>query len=258
MSIRSALRNPPTRAKVMGSIFITIGIYLIIFHSETIYINIGFGAIFIGLFAFIVITEKTIPKKLNDAQLLSSMELLYSLTDNLELKGNGLYIPAGGNLTKERVFIPLQEEEKYDLPSLDDDTVFVTGTSGSSLGVVFVPPGLGLLDLYEKEMGVKIENIDIDELEQNLQIMIYGLGLIKDLFIKREENEFIRLKITHSAYKDICEEIARNKGIICKQTGCPICSSILCALTRSLDKKVRIRQVDIKDNIISFKLRIGG
>ena len=123
---------------------------------------------------------------------------------------------------------------------------------------MFVPPGLGLLDLYESEMGIKIENIDVDELEQNLQMLIYGLGLIKDLSVKREDNRFIRLKITHSAYRDICAEIERNIGKICKQTGCPICSSILCALTRSLGEKVRIQQVDIKDKRINFQLRIGG
>ena len=257
MSIRRALRNPSVRAKVMGSLIIAMGIYLIIFQNETVYLKIGFGAIFIGLYAIFIITEKTIPKKLDDAQLLSNMELLYSLTNNLDLKGNGLYIPAGGSLSKERVFIPVQEEEKYNLPALDDEMVFVTGTSGSSLGVVFVPPGLGLLELYEKEMGIKIENIDIDELEQNLQIMIYGLGLIKDLSIKREDNKFIRVKIKHSAYQDICEKI-KNRGKICRQTCCPICSSILCAITRSLGKKVRIQKVDIKDNGITFRLRIGG
>jgi len=258
MSARSALRSPSVRAKVMGSLFIAVGIYLIIFYNENIYLNIGFGALFIGLFAIIVIREKTVPKKLNDAQLLSNMEFLHSLTDDLDLKGNGLYIPAGSNLSKERVFIPLQEEEKYNLPALDDNTVFVTGTSGSSLGVILVPPGLGLLDLYENEMGIKIENIDVDELEQNLQIMIYGFGLVKDLSIKREDNELIRLKITHLAYKDICDEIAKNSNKICSQAGCPICSSVLCAITRSLGKKVRIQEVNKKDNEISFKLKIGG
>jgi hypothetical protein len=132
MSVRLALKNPPMRAKVMGSLFIALGIYLIIFQKEDIYQKIGFGAIFIGLFAIMVITEKSIPKKINDAMLLSSMELLNSITENLDLKGNGLYIPAGGSLTKERVFIPVKEEKSYNLPTLDDDTVFVTGTSGSS------------------------------------------------------------------------------------------------------------------------------
>ena len=223
MSISQALMNPPIRAKIMGSIFIAIGIFLIIFQKEPVYINIGFGAIFIGLFVIIVITEKSIPKKINDAQLLSSIDLTESLIKSLDLKGNSVYIPSSENLSKERVFIPVQEEETYNLPVIENDTVFVTGTSGSSLGIVFIPPGLGLLDLYEREMDLKIENIEIDELEQNLQIMIYGLGLIKDLFIKREGDTAIKLIITRSAYNNICEEIERNKGKICKQTGCPIC-----------------------------------
>ena len=132
MSIRLALKNPPMRAKVMGSLFIALGIYLIIFQKEDIYQKIGFGAIFIGLFAIIVITEKSIPKKINDAELFSSMELLNSITVTLDLKGNGLYIPAGGIISKERRSIPLQEENKYTFAALDDDTVFVTGTSGPS------------------------------------------------------------------------------------------------------------------------------
>jgi hypothetical protein len=258
MSIRLALKNPPMRAKVMGSLFIALGIYLIIFQKEDIYRKIGFGAIFIGLFAIMVITEKSIPKKINDAMLLSSMELLNSITENLDLKGNGLYIPAGGSLTKERVFIPVKEEENYNLPTLDNDTVFVTGTSGSSLGVVFIPPGLGLLDLYEREIDIKIENTDIDELEKDLQIMINGLGLIKDLSIKRESDIFIKLIIMQSAYNNICKGIKKDKDTLCRQTGCPICSSILCAITRSIGKKIRIEQVDINDKRISFRLRIGG
>ncbi len=253
----SVLGKPAVRAKVLGSLFIAMGIYLIIFQKENFYLKIGFGGIFIGLFAIIVIREKTIPKKLNDAQLLSSLELLQSLTNNLDLKGNGLYLPSGGGLSKERVFIPLQEEEKYNLPAVDDDTVFVTGTSGSSLGVILVPPGLGLLETYEKEMGMEIGNIDIDELEQNLQIMIYGLNLIKDLSIKMEDNKFIKVKIKHSAYQDICQKI-KDTGKICRQTCCPICSSVLCAITRSIGKKVRIQKVDVKDNEITFRLRIGG
>lgn len=258
MSIRSTLKNPPVRAKVMGSLLIVIGIFLIISHDDSIYLNIGFGAVFIGIFAIFVITEKTVPKKINNAQLLSNMEFLHSLTNNLDLNGNGLYIPAGGNLTKERVFIPLQDEEKYNLPPLDNNSVFITGTSGSSLGVVLVPPGLGLLDLYEREFGINIEDIEIDELGQNLQMITHGLDLVKDLSIKSEDKAHIRLKITPSKNNDICEGIVKNREKMCKQAGCPICSSILCAITRSLGKKIRIQELDRKDKEVIFKLKIGG
>jgi hypothetical protein len=258
MNIGQVLRNPQVRAKVMGSIFIAIGIYLIFLQKESVYLKIGFGAVFIGIFTFFVITERTTPKILYDAQMLSNMELLNSLINNLHLEGNGTYVPASGKLSKERVFIPAQEGEKDYIPELDDNMFFIPKTNKSSLNVVLVPPGLELLETYEKELGIKTESIQIDELMQYLQIMIYGLDLIRDLSLEREGKEFIRVTITHSQYGDICKKIVNEMRNICRQTGCPICSSILCAVTRALSKKIRIQHVDIKENEISYLLKVEG
>ena len=268
IGIRRTLRSPPIRAKLLGLFFIAIGIYLILFKKDPLYQKIGFGAVFIGAFTFLVITEKTTPKKLNDAQMISNMELIHSITNSLNLKGNGVYIPSGNKLSKERVFLTTQDKENYDVPTFDDDMVFVTvqtnenltqdGKPISSLNAVIIPPGLELLETYEKELGIQVKNIDINELKQYLQIMIFGLDLIKDLSIEVEGENFIRVKIKHSTYKDICNKVTENMGKLYKQTGCPICSSILCAATRALGKKVRIHQVDIEDSEITYLLRIGG
>ena len=114
------------------------------------------------------------------------------------------------------------------------------------------------MDFYESEFGIKIEDIEIDELGQNLQLISNGLDLVKDMSIKRENDTSIQLKITHSSYNGICKEIEKNMDKLIKQTGCPICSSVLCAITRSLGTQVRIQKVDRKDNEISFRLGIGG
>ena len=92
MNLRQALKDPPVRAKIMGVILIVIGIYLIVFQQGNVYINIGFGAIFIGLFAIIVINERSVPKKIYDAHLKSNIEFIRSLINSLGLKGNGIYI----------------------------------------------------------------------------------------------------------------------------------------------------------------------
>lgn len=268
ISIGRALRSPPIRAKLLGLFFIVIGIYLILFKKDPLYQKIGFGAVFIGAFTFLIITEKTTPKKLNDAQMISNMELIHSIANSLNLKGNGVYIPSGTQLSKERVFIPILEKEKNNIPALDGNMVFITVKTAEDLtphnktipaqNVVLIPPGLELLEAYEKEMGIKIEDIDIDELKRYLQVMIYGLDLINDLSIEREGEKFIKVKIKHSAYKDICDKVTKDMGNVYKQTGCPICSSILCAVTRALGKKVRIHRVDIEDREINYLLRIGG
>jgi hypothetical protein len=255
MNIRRVFKSPSQRAKVLGTILIIVGISVIILKNEEVFLNVGFGAIFIGLFAIMVIKEKTVPKRISDAQMQSNLQILSSISENLDLKGNGVYIPQGGSLTKERVFIPVSQEEKYNLPAIDDETVFVAGTSGSSLGVMFTPPGLGLLELYENDMEIDIKNIEVDELEQNLQIMIYNFGLIKDLSIKKEDN-LIKVKITKPIYYELVKEKKMEK--IYKQTGDPAVSSILCAITRSSGKKIRIQSLEIKDNVFKYTLKVEG
>jgi hypothetical protein len=258
LNIGRALRSPPIRAKALGLFFIAVGLYLILINKDPEYQEIGFGTVFIGSFIFLVITERTIPKKLSDAYIASNMELINSLVDSLHLKGNGIYIPTSNDLLKERVLIPAQENENIDLPVIKGNSFFIPKTSESGLSVVFVPPGLELLDTIEKEMGIKFENIDIDKLGQYLQIMIYGLGLLKSLSIELEDEKFIRVKIKHVAYDDIYTDIVKKMGNLYRQTGCPICSSILCAITRSSGKEVRIQNADIEDNEIIYLLRIGG
>jgi hypothetical protein len=278
LNIRRALRSPSVRAKFLGLFFMGIGAYLMLFKKDPVLTRIGFGAVFIGAFTFIIIADKAVPKKLNDAQMLSNMELLYSLTTNLKLKGNGIYIPARGKLSKERVFIPTQEKPTYHLPKLNDEMVFIpeikddmvkfnrkgTGKNNSNpnqttdLGGLFIPPGLELLDTYEKEIGIKVKNIDINELDQYLKVMIHGLDLVNDLSIKKDNGKNVRVKIKHSGYKEICTQVTKDMGKLSEQTGCPICSSVLCAVTRSLGKEVRILQAESKENEISYLLGIGG
>jgi hypothetical protein len=179
------------------------------------------------------------------------------LINSLGLNGNGIYIPVSENLSKERIFIPVYEEESYELPVIDDETVFITGTSGSSLGFVFIPPGLGLMELYEREMNIKFNDVNVEELAQHLQIMNHGLNLVKDLSIKKINDSRINLIITKAIDYYVCENNVNDMDNLCIKTGCPICSSILCAITRSIDSKVKIEQVDIKDGRIYFTLKIG-
>jgi len=279
LNIGRALRNPPIRAKTLGILFIIMGAYFMVFMEGSLYLNIGIGAIFIGLFTFFMISEQTVLKKISDSQLYSNTELHHSLLHHLNVRGSAIYLPAGGKLSKERVFIPTEEMKGFDIPEVDDTVVFITGTkvegltsdgaatwalydessfsSGTGLGVVCVPPGFELLETFESELDCEIENMDLDELEKRLRIMSYGLDLIKDLSIKKMSDKFIRMNIIHSTHAEVCKRIVSNMENICKQTGCPICSSVLCALTRALGKKLRIQKVEINEYEVRYLLGIG-
>jgi hypothetical protein len=267
------------RPKLTGLFFILIGLALIMSREDSLFQKIGFSAIFIGIFLIFIVTEKAIPKVLFDAQMLSNMELLHSIIKDQKLKGNGIYIPTGKNLSKERVFVPILENNNQYNFKLKDDTVFITEIEVGALskdrsvilsnsndtspfkktdvGVVFAPPGLEILESIEGEKGKTTKDLNIGELEKYLQIMIGGFEIIRDLSIKMDGEKNISVVITHLNYKDVCSKIYKDMGIICRQTGCPICSSILCALTRSLNKKIRIEDVKVKNELVEYKLKIG-
>jgi hypothetical protein len=125
------------------------------------------------------------------------------------------------------------------------------------MGAVLIPPGLELLETIEREKGSTTKELNIVELEKFLQIMSSGLEIIKDLTLKMNGEQNISFTITHLNYKDVCLKINKDMGIICRQTGCPICSSILCALTRSLNKKIKIEDVNLENDQVEYKLKIG-
>lgn len=279
MNVRILNWNYQIRVKLTGLLFLMIGIALILSRNDSVYQKIGFGAIFIGIYTIFVITEDSIPKILFDSQMISNMKSLYSIINSENLEGNGIYIPAGKNISNERVFIPALYNQEQGSPIINGDTVFIRGieveaisqdepfnisfssnappSKEVNIGGVFFPPGLELLESVEREKEKTFKNMNIEELEKNLQIMIHGLDLFRSLTIKIDNEKEIRFIIIHSIYKDVCSKIFQDMGKICRQTGCPICSSILCALTRALDKKVRIEDVRVKNDLIEYKLRIG-
>ena len=127
MNVRILNWNYQVRVKLTGLLFIVVGIALILSRDESVFQKIGFGALFIGIYLIFVISENSIPKILFDSQMLSNMELLSSIINDQNLEGNGIYIPAGKNLTKERVFVPVFYDQERCSHIIDDETLFIKG-----------------------------------------------------------------------------------------------------------------------------------
>jgi hypothetical protein len=249
------------RAKILGVILITIGAYIVlIFGSNELLLKLGFGSIFIGLFAIFIITERIVPQDLNEAQLRANLEVLDTLIADLNLRGNGIYFPAEGNLAAEKVFIPLEpmgaKGGKYLFPTVHDDMVFATGTGNTSLGVVFTPPGLHLLNLIERNMHIKLKGLSLEELNTRLEYLCTGLNLVKTVTIYRVGNTNLRVRLVHSMYASLCRTLRKELSNICTKVSCPVCSTILCAITRVEGKKVRIDNITANNTEVKIQLQL--
>ena len=68
-------QQPHIRAKIIGVPLIILGIISLL-YATSLSIKIGFTSILIGLFMIFLITEKSIPKKISDAQIEGNMDVI--------------------------------------------------------------------------------------------------------------------------------------------------------------------------------------
>jgi hypothetical protein len=214
-------------------------------YATSLSIKIGFTAILIGLFMIFLITERTIPKKISDAQIEGNMDVIRAITRELNLTGNATFLPKTPLLNEERVFITLQNTNNK-IPEVDDTFVFSTGTDGKSLGISLPPSGLKLLKEIEPEAD--FTHTDLESVEEKLQTFV-GFNLLKSITLKKRDNTWmLELEKTH---------VCTNDTALCRQYPCPTCSAALTAVTRAAKQKILVQDTTHNGKKVTFHLKIG-
>jgi len=109
-------------------------------------------------------------------------------------------------------------------------------------GIFISPPGLGLVEQFEKELRMNLTKIDLKDLCEILpKIILENLQLAKEVAMEIEENQ-VHLKVTDSLYKIMYNE-ADLKSI--RSIGSPLESAIACAIAKSTGKTVTIQESKI-------------
>ena len=282
MASLSFLRKVTLKGWVIGGILIAAGVLSLIFAYNThmdilqlmpttnqddlqkisdlqdlrgIYINLAFGALFVGIFAIFVMTERTLPSDIAQRQMLSEVRMTNELVANLNLEGSAAYVPAKYALTREKVMIPASDSS-LSLPIMTDDLVFSLGADRATLGIFLTPPGLDLLDGFERDLAVSNKEIGLEAFEGNMQVVKLGFGLVKDFKIKERGGEII-LRLEHSMFKESCDTIRALMPNVCRQAGCPICSAFLTGIARSTGKVTKILRVENDTDRIQFHLMLS-
>lgn len=224
---------------LLGGILLSLSIL----YSSLIPAFIGLGLTFWGALLIYIRPVGFVKSTLLDSSTVPLLLIIDRIISDLNLQGKGVYLPPrslreikGGTL-----FIPSRNE--IILPPIEETAegrVFLRNPNGICLS----PPGLGLTNLYEEELGRDFVGADMAYLQNNLPaLFIEGLELAEDLEIN-VEGEIIHVKIAGSAYADICREIRNTAPKICTFIGCPLCSSIALTLTRTMGKPILIEKVE--------------
>lgn len=237
---------------IAGSILVTIGSVLVFkgaMDGNQSLINLGIGGAFLGVIVFTFSTSDYIKYDAFKSAVLPYIELSRKLVKVLELKNKAVYIPPYSNLPEGGVFIPLHTDFDLDLAKLDEDTIFITDVGREKeMGLLLPPPGKELIKMYESYSEMDFTNAGVHVVE-NASAVLRSLGLAKSVIVE-ESGDRIKVYID-GVRTNMCSKA-------CEQVACPICSSILLSIAKSLQELIMVEEFKFDRGIEISVKKIGG
>ncbi|HJX04386.1 MAG TPA: hypothetical protein VJ489_01060 [Thermoplasmata archaeon] len=224
--------------------------------QREVFLLFGLAAIFVGMFAAVVIVEKSLPAALSGSQMISSARAGGDTLMGLSLTGNAAFLPAKHGLTKERILVPAPRNGMIPPSAVSDDLVVSPGRDGSTPGILMEPLGRSLLDAVEADLGVKFSGANVEVVEGNLQYLKHGLGIMRDFHFKERDGKTV-MRVEYSGLVEACRQVRKELPDTCRQFPCVGCSALLTAAARGTGKIVRIEEVDNKEDNVVFTLSLN-
>ena len=237
-------------------LFLVSGLISLIFslYSEfKILALIGLGLTFWGALFLFIRPAKLVPSTLLYSAILSTYTTIDRIISDFKYEGRGYYIPP----YPKEVYLP-----EY-LKGLKDPVVFVSATNDSEMppieviakgkftsenpkGVLLAPPGLGILTQIEEKSNMDFTKVDLNDLCTLMpRFVLQDLNLAKEMEMEPNENQ-VHLRIYDSLYKNLYSSQAEFKSV--NLLGCPIASTVACALAKTSGKTVTIQKQQVSPN----------
>jgi hypothetical protein len=241
-------RKPSGRIAFILLAFGAASVISSVFYVSSSLAFIGLTLIFWGALLLFMKPIRYVKTSLLDSTAISSLTTIDRVISESNYKGKAVHLPPLPYFLKgyKGGIVYISSKKGTVLPPVNEVSgkrVFVKNPQG----ICIVPPGLSLVNLYEKELGKEFTTVDLEYLKNNLpKLFTENLEIAKDLEINKE-NSLIHVKITGSVYKDFCTEV-RKLSNVCSSYGCPLCSSIACALSRALGKPITIEKTEVSSD----------
>lgn len=217
---------------------------------------LAFALGMLGLFALLVLTEKVVPARAAEAILQGNARAALDTAEGLALTGRASVVPAGGNLTRDRLFLSAAESVKP-LPVLDDATVVYAAPANIRTGIAIDPSGRVLLDAWEDATGEPFASMPV----ANVQSALAGLGLSEGLYKRfrmREEGGRFVMEFAPLDVQPPCLVDGATGRLPCEIAACALCSAACTALARSLGRPVTIAEAEAAKGEIRLRVEPEG
>lgn len=229
--------------------------------QANLFAGLGLASFLIGLLLIYVPTERTVSLQLVSASCLSSLVNLNSLLEELGVDSKAIYLPTKKEAHQPCAFLPLVwnlDSSSAFLKRLGDDGLFiVNGQNPHQSGLALVPPGSSLVTLIEQESGIDFYNVRLDELENALRTgLVEALEIAEDVRVMFM-NGSVRVEVGPLISDELCETQSKVAHSLCSQVGCPLCSAVICAVTKATKRPVSVIKISpLRGRNISMELRL--
>ncbi len=240
----SPLKNPYLKTAITLTVLGIILIILSIFLEITILAVISLGIIFWGIFFAFAKTFEVVPTEVFNSSFSSTPNVIDKIIQTLNFE-KGAYVPPryfentseGGVLLFRRGMETSEPEElarhgKLSLPLH---------------GYYWSPPGIGLVDFWERKLGASLTGKGIEFLENALVKVFVEYGIAEDVQIEID-NDIVHFKVTKPIYGSGCEEIRKRQSFVCIYIGCPFCSALAYMLAKATGKIVLIERNELSSD----------
>jgi len=227
--------------------------------QASIFAGLGLSSFLVGLLLMYVPAERTVSLRLVSASCLSSLVNLNSLLEELGVDSKAVYLPTKEETHQPRTFLPLiQNPDSFSmfLKNLENSGLLVVnGQDPHRSGLHLVPPGSSLATLMEQESGIDFYNVRLDRLEDTLRTgLVDSLEIAEDIRIMFM-NGSIRVEVGPLISEEFCETQSKVAQSLCSQLGCPLCSAVICAVTKAAKRPVSVIEISpLRGHKTSIKL----
>ena len=239
LQLRRYQRKP---SMLLSYVFLAVGpiaLILATIYSASTLAFIGLGLSFWGALLFYIRPTKYVKAAVLTSTAASSLARLAEELNQLGVEGKATYLP------------PRQMKE------MKGGKVHIAKTLRSLGGIYVTPPGLGLTNLYEEELGVNFAEVDLRFLQTSLPRLLTRDLEIVEHFEMQAEADTVNVRLKSSIYGVLAKEIMNVSPTMFNSLGCPLTSSIALALARSTGRQVIIQSNSISENGETIEVRFG-
>jgi hypothetical protein len=234
--------NKFSKTQISKYILLSLGIGAVlvsVLYASAYLAILGIAIIFSDSLLFYLTPTKHIPLIYLDTLANGCQNNVERILSEFDLSEKGIYLPPKNlnSFDSSLIFIPNGPKSSLPGPGEINGRIL----SKNKNGVFLTPIGLGLVQLFEKELGMSLTKTNLKDLQITLpKVMIEYLQLAEKVEIVPEKDK-ITINIVGSLLGGVCQQtnILPNTHT---QIGCMLSSALACALAKSTGKPIIIQK----------------